>query len=240
MRPLWRLGLGSDISRLYAAAREIGELPDGARVLDVPVGGGVALRGLRPGAHLDYVAADISPRMLDASARRPRASVESRTRSRPPIADVGDLPFDDDSFDLVVSFTGLHVFPDPHQAIREMVRVLKPGAAITGSALFTGDFRGLERRYELVHAVGRRAHVLGPMCTAADARRWLVEAGAVDVRLEMSGAMGYFRAVKDMSCHRPSATGVSMPGGNSTDQGVITCPATSGSRRPPSTVRTAP
>ncbi len=193
--PLWRLGLGSDISRLYAAAREIGELPDGARVLDVPVGGGVALRGLRPGSHLHYVAADISPTMLSRAldVARKRGVEEQVTTT---IADVGDLPFEDGSFDLVVSFTGLHVFPDPQGAIREMVRVLKPGAAISGSALFTGHFHGLRKRYELVHAVGRRAHVLGPMCTAADARRWLVEAGAIDVRLEMSGAVGYFHAVK--------------------------------------------
>ena len=113
------------------------------------------------------------------------------------IADVGALPFDDDSFDLVVSFTGLHVFPDPHLAIREMVRVLKPGAVISGSSLFAEDFHGLERRYRLVHAAGRAADVLGPMCTADEARRWLVEAGASDVRLEMSGAVGYFRATKD-------------------------------------------
>lgn len=194
-QPLWRLGLGSDISRLYAAAREIGELPDGARVLDVPVGGGVALRGLRPGAHLDYVAADISPMMLErALAVARRRGVQEQVTTA--IADVGALPFEDDSFDLVVSFTGLHVFPDPRRAIGEMVRVLAPGAAIIGSSLFTGDFSGLERRYEIVHALGRRTRVLGPMCSAADAERWLVAAGAGGVRLEMSGAMGYFRAVK--------------------------------------------
>lgn len=193
--PLWRLGFGSDITRLYAAAREIGELPDGARVLDVPVGGGVALRGLRPGAHLDYVAADISPTMLArATEVARRRGVEDQVTTV--LADVGQLPFETGSFDLVVSFTGLHVFPDPRRAIHEMVRVLRPGAAISGSALFTGDFHGLDRRYELVHAVGRRAQVLGPMCSAADARRWLGEAGAVDVRLEMSGAVGYFRAIK--------------------------------------------
>ncbi|MGZ4457078.1 MAG: hypothetical protein ACXVWV_13935, partial [Nocardioides sp.] len=46
---LWRLGIGSDLGRLYDAAAEVGRLPGGARVLDVPCGGGVALRGLRPG-----------------------------------------------------------------------------------------------------------------------------------------------------------------------------------------------
>lgn len=195
--PLWRLGLGTDIRRLYDATREIGELPDGARVLDVPTGSGVALRGLRPGGHVDLVAADISPRMLERSleAARRRGVADQVT---PAIADVGHLPFDDDTFDLVVSFTGLHVFPDPQRAIGEMVRVLGPGGAISGSALFTGDFHGLARRYELVHAAGRAAHVLGPMCSADDAVRWLGEAGAVDVRLEMSGGIGWFRATKGL------------------------------------------
>ncbi|WP_257956055.1 hypothetical protein [Nocardioides sp. B-3] len=35
------------------------------------------------------------------------------------------------------------------------------------------------------------------MCSSDDARRWLAEAGAGAVRLEMSGGMGYFRAIKE-------------------------------------------
>ena len=193
--PLWRLGLGTDITRLYEAAAEIGELPDGARVLDVPTGSGVALRGLRPDGRIDYVAADISPRMLERAHAAARLRGVDRQVTTT-LADVGALPFADGTFDLVVSFTGLHVFPDPHRAISEMVRVLKPGASLSGSALFADDFSGVERRYELVHAVGRLAHVLGPMCTSADAVRWLEEAGAVGVHLEMSGGIGWFHASK--------------------------------------------
>jgi ubiquinone/menaquinone biosynthesis C-methylase UbiE len=128
-----------------------------------------------------------------ADAARSRCVADQVTLT---LADVGRLPFADDSFDLVVSFTGLHVFPDPRLAIREMVRVLRLGAAITGSSMFTDGFRGLQRRYGLVRAAGRVARVLGPMCSSAEAVDWLGEAGARDVRLEMSGGMGYFRAVK--------------------------------------------
>ena len=49
---IWRVGIGSDLARLYGAAAEIGTLPPGSKVLDVPCGGGVALRGLRPGQGL--------------------------------------------------------------------------------------------------------------------------------------------------------------------------------------------
>ncbi len=196
--PFWRLALGTDVTRLDAAAREIGELPDGSRVLDVPAGSGVALRGLRPGAHVDHVAADISPRMLERTrATAERLGVSDQVTTT--LADVGRLPFADDSFDLVVSLTGLHVFPDPRAAIVEMVRVLRPGATISGSALFADDFRGLERRYRLVHAAGRAGQVLGPMCTSAEAAAWLADAGARDVHVEMSGGIGWFRAVKGLA-----------------------------------------
>ena len=46
-RTLWRAGVGTSLQRLYDAADEIGELSAGAAVLDIPCGGGVALRGLR-------------------------------------------------------------------------------------------------------------------------------------------------------------------------------------------------
>jgi hypothetical protein len=45
----WRVGLGTDLGLLYDAVREVGRLPAGSRVLDVPTGNGVAMRGLAPG-----------------------------------------------------------------------------------------------------------------------------------------------------------------------------------------------
>jgi SAM-dependent methyltransferase len=188
---LWRAGIGSDLRRLYAAAAEIGRQPAGSSVLDVPSGGGVVLRGLRPGLGVRYVAADISQRMLDrtmavARARQVAAQVETV------VADVAELPFPDGEFDLVVSFTGLHCFPDPHQAVREMGRVLHPGGVLTGSALL--DDTGL--RYLPMRRLGRFAGLLGPGATAPQVRAWLTEAGFQDISITLSGAMGYFRGTR--------------------------------------------
>jgi ubiquinone/menaquinone biosynthesis C-methylase UbiE len=193
----WKLGIGSDLSRLYDAAAEIGRQPAGSVVLDVPCGGGVALRGLRPGQGVRYVAADIAQSMLDRTmaAARERGVAD---QVEPRIADVGALPFGDGEFDLVVSFTGLHCFPDPHLAVLELGRVTCPGGVLTGSALLNtspwsrGGLRTLPLR-----PVGRLSGLLGPSATAVEVRRWLAEAGFTDITLEMSGAMGYFRAVKD-------------------------------------------
>jgi ubiquinone/menaquinone biosynthesis C-methylase UbiE len=195
----WRLGMGSDLHRLYTAAGEIGRQPAGSAVLDVPCGGGVALRGLRPGQGVRYVAADISEAMLDRTLEAARARGVA-DQVEPRIADVGALPFDDGEFDLVVSFTGLHCFPDPHRAVLEMGRVTHAGGVLTGSALLnTPPFSHGGLRTLPIRRVGRVAGLLGPSATRDEVQRWLAEAGFGDITLEMSGAIGYFRGVKDAS-----------------------------------------
>lgn len=187
---IWRAGIQSDLRLLYRAAAEIGRQPAGARILDIPCGGGVALRGLKPGQGVAYVAADIAQAMLDRTmeAARERGVAD---QVEPRIADVGDLPFADASFDLVVTFTGLHCFPDPARAVIEMARVLRPGGVLTGSALLNDSVR-----YAPLRKAGRIAGLLGPGCTSHDLDGWLAGQGIADVVIEKSGAIGYFRGVK--------------------------------------------
>jgi hypothetical protein len=73
-----------------------------------------------------------------------------------------------------------------------MVRVLHAGGAITGSAVLNDT--GL--RYLPMRRVGRAAGLLGPGATAPQLRQWLADAGCLEVTLELSGALGYFRALK--------------------------------------------
>jgi ubiquinone/menaquinone biosynthesis C-methylase UbiE len=188
---LWRIGIGSDLDLLYEAAEEIGRQPPGSRILDMPCGGGVALRGLKPGQGVSYVAADIAREMLERTMEAARErGVAGQVEVR--VADVAALPFPDGEFDLVVSFTGLHCFPDPHRALVEMVRVLEPGGVITGSAVLNDT--GL--RFEPMRRIGRVAHLLGPSCTTDELQSWLTELDVSGVTLRTSGAICYFRGVK--------------------------------------------
>ncbi|MEA2411224.1 MAG: hypothetical protein QOC77_1785 [Thermoleophilaceae bacterium] len=192
-----RLAFGTDTRLLYRAIDSVAELPEGSAVLDIPVGGGVALRGLKPGQKIRYVAADISPDMLERTEKAARErGVEDQVELRD--ADVEKLPFDDGEFDLVLSFAGLHCFPRPRLAVLEIARVLKPGGHFTGSVFLTDT--GL--RYKPAIAGGRLAGVMGPSGTRSDLEAWLRDAGLRSVSIDLSGAIAYFTGTKPDATRR--------------------------------------
>jgi ubiquinone/menaquinone biosynthesis C-methylase UbiE len=189
-RPVGRILFGTDTRLLYRALEAMGDVPDGGAILDIPCGGGVALRGLAPTREVRYVAADISQAMLDRTAemarRRGLDGIELR------IADVERLPFADGEFDLCLSFAGLHCFPDPARATREIARCLGAGGRFVGSVFLTDG----GPRFAPLIALGRAAGLMGPSGGQADLEGWLREAGLVAVQIERSGAIGYFRATR--------------------------------------------
>ena len=67
---------------------------------------------------------DISPGMV-AVAEKNAAELGIPVTGR--VADAETLPFDDASFDLVVGHAVLHHVPDVERALREVLRVLRPG-----------------------------------------------------------------------------------------------------------------
>jgi SAM-dependent methyltransferase len=184
-----RLMWGADVRPLLGAFTAPGRLPPGSAVLDVPCGGGVAFRGLPPGDGLHYVAADLSPAMLG----RARAQAARRgLRIGFAQASVDGLPFAAGTFDLCVTYNGLHCFPDPASAVAEMARVLRAGAVLRGTALVTG----VGARQDALAALLRRSGEFGPPVSAAELRGWLADAGLRDVEVALSGALAYFTAAK--------------------------------------------
>ena len=187
---LGRLIWGTDTSAFYHDIARLSELPAGTSVLDIPCGGGVAFRGLRPDQQLRYVAADLSPLML----RRARAEAKRRHLRWIEFveADVEALPFEERSFDLVVTYTGLHCFPDPPAAIREMARVLRPGGELRGTSVI----RRTGLRQDAFVRVMQLGGVFGPGHTLSELETSLADAALVRVSTSRDGALAYFSARK--------------------------------------------
>jgi SAM-dependent methyltransferase len=151
-RATWASGDWDAVSELIA---EVGPklldavgVEPGMDVLDVGTGSGgtvsipAALRGAR------VVGSDLTPELFDDARRR---ATEAGVEVEWVEADAEDLPFEDESFDRVLSTFG-HMFAPRHaQAAAEIARVCRPGGVVGTCTWdlegFGGDFFG---------AIGRR------------------------------------------------------------------------------------
>jgi SAM-dependent methyltransferase len=101
--------------------------------LEIGCGTGFFLLNLKQAGVLDEAhVSDLSPGMVQAAVRNGTAlglEVDGR------VADAESIPYDDATFDLVVGHAVLHHIPDVELALREVLRVLKPG----GRFVFAGE-----------------------------------------------------------------------------------------------------
>lgn len=148
---MWSLGDYSLVSPLLEpAARSLATacpIGRGTTVLDVAAGdGNFALAAARLGGAV--TACDFSPRMVELGRARSaadRIDVEWRA------GDAESLPFDDRSFDVVVSVFGAMFAPRPDHVAHEMFRVCRGGGTVAMANYswpgFLGDYARLLARY---------------------------------------------------------------------------------------------
>jgi len=183
-----RLIVGDDARGLLGAMDAVTAMPDGSSILDVPCGGGITVRRLRPGQRVRYIAADISPAML-ARARR-SAGVGGQSTVQFLECDITRMPFGDGEFDLVVCFSGLHCLPDPAAAVREMARCVRPGGRVIADVALHGELR----RCDAFMTFGRRFGVFGPPATLSEACGWFADAGLTTTAQNRAGALVHIDA----------------------------------------------
>jgi SAM-dependent methyltransferase len=111
------------------------------RALELGCGTGFFLLNLKQAGVLDEAhVTDLSPAMVQTAvgnAARLGFQVEGR------VADAEAIPYEDASFDLVVGHAVLHHIPDVELALREVLRVLRPG----GRFVFAGEPSRVGDRY---------------------------------------------------------------------------------------------
>lgn len=133
-RLLWSMGdytaVAHFLEPISADLVETAGIGSGDRVLDVGVGNGnTAIVAARLGAKVTGV--DLTPRQLELAAERIAAeglAVELQE------GNAEDLPYDDASFDAVVSVMGVIFAPDHARAAAELARVCRPGGTVAITA----------------------------------------------------------------------------------------------------------
>jgi ubiquinone/menaquinone biosynthesis C-methylase UbiE len=180
------------------------ELEPGERFLDVAAGtGGLSLPAARLGA--DVLATDWSPAMIDRFEARVREEGLSKTEGR--VMDCHALDLPDDSFNVTGSQFGVMLVPDQPRALREMVRVTKPGGRVLVIAYGSPEeFESLQIFISALKAVApdfaglpEDPPPLEFQVSDPDVlRQRLTEAGLKDVRVERTAERPAFASGSEM------------------------------------------
>ncbi len=122
--------------------RALSGIPDdfSGRLLEVPVGTGVLTTPVYqtiPRARV--ICLDYSREMMLRAKRKAKKTGLKNVVFRQ--GDVGALPFENGSFDIVLSLNGFHAFPNKDAAFQETFRVLKKGGIFCGCFYVKGRCR---------------------------------------------------------------------------------------------------
>lgn len=102
------------------------DLKPGMKVLDVACGtGNLAIPAAKAGAEVTGV--DIAPNLIESAIERAESE---GVKAKFEVGDAEALPYEDNSFDVVMTMFGAMFAPRPDVTASELIRVTKPGGLI--------------------------------------------------------------------------------------------------------------
>jgi ubiquinone/menaquinone biosynthesis C-methylase UbiE len=141
-------------------------------IADIACGGGASsyhLAALYPRAH--YTLVDLNEEAVSYA----RQATEN-LRATYIVADIYGLPLESNSFDLVICWQTLSWLGDPERAVRELIRICKPGGRVYASSLFNSrhdvDVYSTVRDHTRVSAAQGLAYTYNTYAVST-VRRWV-------------------------------------------------------------------
>lgn len=145
-----------------------------------------------------YTGIDLTPEMIEvAKAKGMLDKARERLEDCGNITfiqgDVGQLPMDDESCDIVMSMNGFHAFPDKKKAFKETWRVLKKG----GSFIACFFIKGKSKRTDwLVHRILSKKGWFTPPFPTEEQLLKILRRLYTEVDHQVDGSMVYFKCIK--------------------------------------------
>lgn len=194
---------GSFFSRLYIkffwsgtddneiARKVLAYIPDdfSGKILDVPVGTAVFTEAKWKSLDdADITCLDYSEDMLEQARKRISESHIHFLQG-----DVGNLPMENECFDIVLSMNGFHAFPDKTKAFAETGRVLRKGGKFI--ACFYIRAKSKRTDWLVKNILAKKGWFTPPFQTEEELKKILNNYySAVDVHVD--GSMVYFECIK--------------------------------------------
>jgi ubiquinone/menaquinone biosynthesis C-methylase UbiE len=157
--PMSPMFASSDIlDRIKSAARLTGS----SRVLDLGCGPGIVTEAFADDAG-EVVAFDIAPEMIHHAFQRCKEAGQANVHFV--VGHAERLPFQEASFDIIVTRLTFHHFPDPGTVISEMSRVIRSGGNIIIADIVSSAVLEESKLHNALEVLRDPSHVKMLSCT---------------------------------------------------------------------------